>query len=96
MNERYEKVTVHEFLRGGEITFTATDKLIMIHSDTLCCQFPRESILPMVEEVPDTHGILRFIDQTYLEMGMSLFIRHKDLVPLVMFLQKHTKSRVIV
>lgn len=94
MKPKYEKLTIGE-LKGSEMTLTATEDLLMIHTDTLSCQFPKKTILPMLDETPN-HGILRFVDPEYWQMGMTLFVEHKDLVPLVLFLQKHTKSRVVI
>ena len=94
MARKHETLTVGE-LKGGYINLTATDDLLMIHSDTMSCQFPIETIVPMLDETPN-NGILRFIDPEYWQMGMTLFIEHDDLVPLVLFLQKYTRSRVIV
>ena len=94
MNPKLEKITLKE-LKGGDIVFTATGELLMIHSDTISCQFPKKTIMPMLDEAV-SHGILRLVDKEYWQMGMTIFIKEECLAELVMFLQKHTNSRVVI
>ena len=90
----YERFEARE-ANGGHVVFTVIEDLLMINTGSICCQFPKDTVIPILDD-GGMHGVLRFVDSNYWEMGMTMFIDGEFSNELVMFLQTHTRSRVVM
>lgn len=90
MSTKYVDKTVR-LKHGSEISFTITNDLLMIHSKTFCCQYPRESTVSIMDD-GKTHGILRLMNTDSLQTAMSLYIHYGDAVSLQIFLATHLRN----